>query len=52
MLDDGTAIFSRLSNKLGDKREAVRIQAVEAWEMFTKSMVAQCSLDPKQARIG
>lgn len=47
-LDDGTALFSWISSRLKDNRTAVRIQAVEAWEMFTKSMLAQCSLDPAQ----
>lgn len=44
-------MFTWLSTNGGDKRDAVRIQAVEAWEMFTTSMMAQCSLDPIQARI-
>ena len=52
LLDEGTAMFMRLSSKVGDEREAVRIQAMEAWEMFARSMVPQCSsLNLSQARI-
>ena len=49
-LDVGTAIFSWLF-RLGKEREVVRIQGIEAWDVFTESMVNQCGLDPKKASI-
>lgn len=48
-LDVGTAIFSWLF-RLGKEKEVVRIQGIEAWDVFTESMVNQCRLDPNDPK--
>lgn len=52
LLNAGTSMFLWLCSGFDEEgRVAVRIQALEVWEMFTKSIVAQCSLDPEKASI-
>ncbi|CAM9091157.1 unnamed protein product [Scytosiphon promiscuus] len=52
LMDDGTSLLSWLSGKFADSRESVRVQAVEAWEMFTVNMVAQMSRNNGESRSG
>lgn len=52
LMDDGTSLLSWLSGKFADSRESVRMQAVEAWEMFTVNMVAQMSRNNGGSRSG
>ncbi|CBN76978.1 hypothetical protein Esi_0024_0150 [Ectocarpus siliculosus] len=41
LLDVGTGLFTWLSGKSADGRDDVKVQAVESWEMFAVSMMAQ-----------